>query len=92
MPRPNMDLVRMHVRIRRVDAEDLAAYYPSFGARTTILRALVARHVRKLNEKVGRKVSLAPDEAEAHLISEEVNHVTGTEASPDSADKPDGSG
>ena len=89
--RPNEDLIRLHVRLRRVDAEDLERFYPSFGTRTKVIRALVARHVRKLNERVGQRVSMVPDEAESHLLSEEMN--VGATASPNilvGTDQPDG--
>lgn len=93
MGRPSMDLVRLQVRIRRQDAEDLEAFYPSFGSRSNVIRALVAKHVRKLNARVGKRVGMAVDEAEAHLLPEEtVNDGTTSSTDPATVPGPESDG
>ncbi len=71
--RPSLGLKRFHVKLRESDMEDLKAYYPTYGGPARAIRGLVARHVKLLNEKVGRQVSMAPDEAEADLLPEAPN-------------------
>jgi hypothetical protein len=53
-------LSRIHVQLSQRDLQKLRHFYPHHGAISQILRGLLRRHIRRLEEAVSRPSSASP--------------------------------